>query len=89
MVGTGRTTTIKQLLEKMEKGEKTPDDILYVNNFKNPDEPVLIILAAGKGKLFKEAIENLIEMLKTNIPEMLKSKYYSEKRDSIVESQQK
>ncbi len=89
MVGTGRTTTIKQLLEKMEKGEKTPDDILYVNNFKNPDEPMLITLPAGKGKVFKEAIENLIGMLKTNIPEMLKSKYYSEKRDSIVESQQR
>ena len=89
MVGTGRTTTIKQLLEKMEKGDKTPDDLLYVNNFKNPDEPMLITLPAGKGKLFKEAIESLIEMLKTNIPEMLKSKYYSEKRDSIVDSQQR
>ncbi len=89
MVGTGRTTTIKQLLEKMEKGDITPDDLLYVNNFKNPDEPTLITLPAGKGKLFKEAVESLIEMLKTNIPEMLKSKYYSEKRDSIVEAQQR
>lgn len=89
MVGTGRTTTIKQLLEKMEKRDTTPDDLLYVNNFKNPDEPMLVTLPAGKGKLFKEAIESLIEMLKTNIPEMLKSKYYSEKRDSIVESQQR
>ncbi|MGZ5467777.1 MAG: ATP-dependent protease, partial [Candidatus Aminicenantales bacterium] len=33
MVGTGRTTTITQLLDQLEKGEKTPDDILYVNNF--------------------------------------------------------
>jgi lon-related putative ATP-dependent protease len=89
MVGTGRTTTIKQLLEKMEKGEETPDDLLYVNNFKKPDEPTLLTLPAGKGKLFKEAMENLIGMLRSNIPEMLKSKYYSEKRDSIVESQQK
>ena len=88
MVGTGRTTTIKQLLEKMEKGDTTPDDLLYVNNFKNPDEPTLVTLPAGKGKLFKESTESLIEMLKTNIPEMLKSKYYSEKRDSIVDSQQ-
>ncbi|HEB36889.1 hypothetical protein LCGC14_0613760 [marine sediment metagenome] len=89
MVGTGRTTTIKQLLEKMEKGDKTPDDLLYVNNFKNPDEPTLVTLPAGKGKLFKESTESLIEMLKKNIPEMLKSKYYSEKRDSILASQQK
>jgi len=89
MVGTGRTTTIKQLLEKLEKGEETPDDILYVNNFKNPDEPTLVTLPAGKGKLFKGAVENLVEMLKANVPEMLKSKYYAEKRDGIIESQQK
>jgi lon-related putative ATP-dependent protease len=89
MVGTGRTTTIKQLLEKLEKGEKTPDDILYVNNFKNPDEPMLIMFPGGQGKLFKETLENLIEMLKRNIPELLKSKYYTEKRESLIESQQK
>lgn len=89
MVGTGRTTTIKQLLEKLEKGEETPDDILYVNNFKNPDEPSLIILPGGKGKLFKEAMEKLIEMLKTNIPELLKSKYYTERKEAIIEGQQK
>ncbi|MBM3284996.1 MAG: ATP-dependent protease, partial [Candidatus Aminicenantes bacterium] len=89
MVGTGRTTTIKQLLEKMKAGEETPEDILYVNNFKNPDEPSLIMLPGGKGKLLKEAMENLIEMLKINIPELLKSKYYTEKKESLIESQQK
>ena len=88
MVGTGRTTTIKQLLEKLEKEDKTPDDILYVNNFKIPDEPTLITLPSGKGKLFRDAMEHLIEMLKTNIPELLKSSYYSEKRDSIIDIQQ-
>jgi lon-related putative ATP-dependent protease len=89
MIGTGRTTTIQQLLEKLEKDDKIPDDILYVNNFKVPDEPTLITLPAGKGKLFRDAMEHLIEMLKTNIPELLKSSYYTEKRDSIIESQQK
>lgn len=89
MVGTGRTTTIKQLLEKLEKGKKTPDDLLYVNNFKNPDEPTLITCPAGKGNIFREAMKKLIEMLKRNIPELLKSNYYTERRDSIVETKQK
>ncbi len=89
MVGTGRTTTIKRLLEKLEKGEKTPDDILYVNNFKLPDEPLLLELPAGRGKLFGKAVDRLIEMLRANVPALLKSKYYSEKRDQIVERQQK
>ncbi|HVP91754.1 MAG TPA: ATP-binding protein [Terriglobales bacterium] len=89
MVGTGRTTTIKQLLDQLKKSEKTPDDILYVNNFKNADEPVLITLPAGQGKLFGTAMDRLIEMLRTSIPNLLKSQYYTEKRDAIVEGQQK
>jgi lon-related putative ATP-dependent protease len=89
MVGTGRTTTVKQLLDQLEKGDKTPDDILYVNNFKYPDEPVLITLPAGQGKEFGAAMAKLIDALRTNIPDLLKSPYYTEKRDSIVESQQK
>ena len=89
MAGTGRTTTIKQLLEKMRDEEEKPDDILYVNNFNHPDEPTLIILPAGQGKHFKEGMEHLIGMLKTNIPELLKSNYYTDKRDKIVENAQK
>jgi ATP-dependent Lon protease len=89
MVGTGRTTTIKQLLEKMRDEEEKPDDILYVNNFNHPDEPTLIILPAGQGKHFQDAMGHLIGMLKSNIPELLKSKYYTEKRDKIVENAQK
>ncbi len=89
MVGTGRTTTITQLLGQLEKGEKTPDDILYVNNFKYPDEPVLITLPAGRGKEFSESMSKLIDLLRANVPHLLKSSYYTEKRDAVVESQQK
>jgi len=89
MVGTGRTTTIKQLLEKMRREEKTPDDLLYVNNFRNRDEPTLITLPPGQGRAFRDSMDHLIAMLKVNIPELLKSKYYTEKRDEIVEAQQR
>ncbi|MCU0243429.1 MAG: AAA family ATPase, partial [Acidobacteria bacterium] len=89
MVGTGRTTTVKQLLERLEKGDRTPDDILYVNNFKYPDEPVLIVLPAGQGREFAEAMAKLIDLLRDNVPHLLKSPYYTEKRDAIVEGQQK
>jgi lon-related putative ATP-dependent protease len=89
MVGTGRTTTVKQLLERLEKGDRTPDDILYVNNFKYPDEPVLVVLPAGQGREFSEAMARLIDALSANIPALLKSPYYAERRDGIVEAQQK
>ena len=89
MVGTGRTTTIKQLLERLEKGEKSPDDLLFVNNFKYPDEPSLITLPAGEGKRFAGAMDKLILALKAEVPSLLKNPYYSERRDAIIEDQQK
>ncbi|MCP2519549.1 AAA family ATPase [Candidatus Aminicenantes bacterium AC-708-M15] len=86
--GTGRSTTIKNLLEELDKGEKSPDDLLYVNNFQFPDHPRLITLPAGKGRLFKEDMENLIKRLKEKIPEVFKSKFYMEKKESIIKAQQ-
>jgi len=89
MVGTGRTTTIKKFLGKIEKTKETPDDVLYVYNFKSPDEPSLIMLPAGKGRRLRESMENMINVLQRDIPEFLKSKYYTDKKNSIVEGQQK
>jgi Cdc6-like AAA superfamily ATPase len=47
-VGTGRTTTVKRLLDEVEKDKTVPDDKCYVNNFADPDQPRLICLPAGK-----------------------------------------
>ena len=84
LVGTGRTTTIKHLLERLEKKQKAPDDKCYVNNFKNPDMPELISLPAGKGKLFRRDMENLIKTLKKAIPQIFESKDYQERKKQLV-----
>jgi len=88
MVGTGRSTSIKKLLEHLKKGDPAPDDLLYVNNFRNPDEPRLLQLPCGKGAQFVEAMDNLIVRLQENISNLLKSDYYTERRDAIVEDRQ-
>lgn len=89
LTGTGRLTTIKKLLEDLKKKQKTPDDILYVHNFRNPHEPTLIILPAKRGREFREDMSQMINMLKNNIPELLKSEYYSQKRESMVNEMKK
>jgi len=64
LVGTGRTTTIKKFLEKIRLGQPVPDDLLYVNNFKKPEEPILLALPAGQGRRLNDGLERLITMLK-------------------------
>ncbi len=76
LVGTGRNTTIKCLLEEIDKAGKIPDDLCYVNNFKDPDQPKCICLPAGQGKVFKKDMDDLIESLKKKIPLIFESEEY-------------
>ena len=83
-VGTGRMTTIKHLLEKLEKEGKIPNDMCYVYNFKDPDVPRIINLPAGQGKLFKKDLDDLISSLKKNIPSVFESDAYKARRDEFT-----
>ncbi|MBU1428530.1 AAA family ATPase [bacterium] len=83
--GTGRSTTIKMLLEGRKREGVEFDDKCYVNNFKNPDMPRAINLPAGQGKIFKKDIENLISSLRKKIPLIFESKRYQANKKSIIE----
>ncbi len=88
LAGTGRFTTIQCVLEEMDemviKG-KIPNDLCYVNNFKNSDMPHMISLPAGQGNAFKKEMENLIETLKKKIPLMFENETYLNKKKEVVE----
>ncbi len=88
LVGTGRTTTIKHLLEKLEKGEKTPDDKCYVNNFKNSDMPKVISLPAGKGVVFKKDMDDLVSILAKDITGIFESEVYQRRKKEVISSYQ-
>ncbi len=83
-VGTGRTTAITKLLEELKAKKGTLQDLLYVNNFRNPDMPKLIDLPAGDGAKFKNVMVNLIQDLKTHIPQVFSSEEYQTRRQAIV-----
>jgi lon-related putative ATP-dependent protease len=85
LAGTGRFTTIKCVLEEIEIKGKIPNDLCYVNNFKNTDMPHMMILPAGQGNAFKKEMENLIETLKKKIPLILENENYLNKKKEVLE----
>jgi lon-related putative ATP-dependent protease len=85
LVGTGRKTSIKTLLEEIDTTGKIPNDICYVNNFKNPDMPKMISLQAGKGNEFREDMDNLIETLKKKVPLIFEDERYLNKKKEVLE----
>ncbi len=85
-VGAGRTSTIKEAVEKRARLMPTPDDWCYAFNFQNPDQPNSLRLPAGKGKRLLKSMERLISQLKRDIPEVSNSDEYKKQRQAIIQN---
>jgi lon-related putative ATP-dependent protease len=84
-VGTGRTTTVRQMLARYEKAERELDDKCYVNNFKDPDQPLLLRFPAGQGAKFRREMDGLVDFLAKNLPGQFEGENYQRARTAIVE----
>ncbi len=83
--GTGRLTTIKRFLDERTRGHEVPDDVCFVYNFHCPEEPMALRLAAGAGRRFRKAMENLIEELAESIPEILDDPTFKKRLEGALE----
>jgi lon-related putative ATP-dependent protease len=84
-VGTGRTTTVKNLLETTRGQPRELDDKCYVNNFRDPDQPRLLRLRAGYGHEFRRDMDELVDFLVKNVPLLLESDAYQQRRTTLVD----
>ncbi|MCP4668983.1 MAG: AAA family ATPase [Deltaproteobacteria bacterium] len=84
--GTGRMATVRRLLEEISKKDRVPQDLCYVNNFKNLEAPILLRFERGTGISFKKDISNLVEALKKEIPRLFESQEYINSKKDIMEA---
>lgn len=87
--GTGRTSTVKKIVEQhIEKQDLDLcdlSDLCYVNNFKDSDKPLLIRLKQGQGKLFKKAVDSALEFLKERLPKLFEEEAFQQGRKKILD----
>jgi lon-related putative ATP-dependent protease len=87
--GTGKMTTVKSFLSRKAMNEPVPQDWCYVYNFKDPDTPVAISLNPGDAVVFQKNMEELIKILKVEIPKVFESKEYEKQKNKIIDESQK
>jgi lon-related putative ATP-dependent protease len=66
--GTGKLTTIRQLVEHQASRQDIPSEWCYVNNFSQPTKPKVISFVPGQGKAFQHDMVQLIDELSIAIP---------------------
>ena len=88
--GTGKMTTIMSMLNEKAAQEEAPPDWCYVNNFKDPDLSIALSFEPGQGVIFQQEMDELVKILRLEIPKAFESKEYETQKNKIVdEFQQK
>lgn len=87
--GTGKMTTVRSFLSQRAMNEPVPRDWCYVYNFKDPDAARAISLSPGDAVMFQKDMDEVIKILKIEIPKVFESKEYEKQRNAIVETAQR
>jgi ATP-dependent Lon protease len=82
--GSGKASAVKKMLERI--GAECPSlyDYAYVNNFRDPDRPILLVFPKGLAKVFRKDLLSAIDVLRDKIPQALESDVYLERKKAIV-----
>ena len=87
--GTGKMSTIRSILTKQSLSEPVPSDWCYVYNFKDADAPIAVSLEPGRAATFQKDMDELVKILRVEIPKVFESKEYDKQKNLILEEFQK
>jgi lon-related putative ATP-dependent protease len=82
--GVGKMSVINEILTKLAKEKPTPPDWCYVFNMHEPNEPKAIRFPTGMGKVFRKDMEELLELMKSEIPKAFEKKEFEEQKMNIT-----
>ncbi len=83
--GTGKTSTVRAILEDAAKTKSAPNDWVYVNNFENPENPTALELPPGMGRVLKKDMDMLVKVLLKEIPQAFESKDYEDRLNEMMQ----
>jgi len=81
--GTGRTSTVNQLLKDRARKEPTPDDIVVLYNFENRDRPLTISVPAASGPKLRRTYDQLVERMLIDLEKTFETDHYLSLRQNL------
>ncbi|HKK64813.1 MAG TPA: ATP-binding protein [Clostridia bacterium] len=87
--GVGRTSIVKEFIDRKAQEKPVPDDWCYIYNFDTPNRPIAVHMPAGKGRTFRDDMEKLKKNLKEDIPKALEHESYEKDRNRLMNEMQR
>lgn len=82
-VGSGRSSLLKQAMNLAAKDKSVPPDLCYLYNFDAPERPRALRLAAGQGRVLRQAMVQMTKTLQNGIPQRLNGQDFKTESDRI------
>ena len=83
-VGMGKMPYVLSIVNKLAKTKSVPDDLCYIHNFDNPNEPIAVFLKAGLGRTFKEDMNRFISSVRRDLLKVFSSENYEKEKKVIT-----
>ena len=82
---TDKENLVRHYLEDRASEEDPPEDLCYVNNFDDPDEPRLLRVPAGVGKSLADDVDDFLRELRPALTSAFESEEYQTRRAAVQE----
>ncbi len=79
----GKRTAIKAQLAIQAKGEKAPDDWVYIYNFDEPNRPKALRMPPGRARPFAKGMIAALDELRAVVPNLIEGDDYQSRRRAI------
>ncbi|HEU4395783.1 MAG TPA: AAA family ATPase [Planctomycetota bacterium] len=84
ITGTGRTTTVLQLVKELAPSCPIPRDRAFVHNFAAPDRPRLLTLPAGRASALRRDVDDLVALIRRVLPASVEDREFHRRRDEVL-----
>lgn len=81
--GLGKRTMVKRLLQQHAKNMPTPDDWVYVYNFKNARNPIALHFPAGQGSKFQTMLHQIWQTIFKQLERRFSAETYHNRIEKI------
>lgn len=82
--GTGKRTAVMRILKEQPFRPERMRDIVFVNNFLQPDRPRVLYFSPGDASRFRRRLQGLVDSLKEQLPNLMEKSGFRESRDKIM-----
>ncbi|WP_419785770.1 Lon protease family protein [Pseudodesulfovibrio sp.] len=80
----GRTYFVKSFLEPAAAKDKAPCDWVYLYNFEDSDQPVVVSLPAGMGRRLKQEQQKAMTLIRQEIPGRFEKDAFQKKHERML-----